>query len=509
MRLAARNLGSNYLAYAASVVSGLVLTPIIIDAIGQEGYGAWVFIVSLTTVLRLLDFGITPTVVRFTAFHRGREEAQEIDALASASLAVFLLFGLLSLLAGLVLAWFLPDMISLSPELQQPAQVATVIAVLTLGTQAPLGLFGSLLKGAQRFDVLNAGALVSIVAYALLVIVVLTRHSTLPVLATIALVATIIRLGYPVFFIRRELPGLRLSRASVSRANVRGLLGFSWFAFLGHVSGKIVYAADVIVIGAVLGARQVALYGVAARLFGLAAGVASTGTDLLLPLQSELEGKGEHDRQRLFVTTGIRASTCVAVLLGLPLVILPSWILTAWLGSDFAASVAPLALLGAAVAFTQPSNVLSQYLFARGRPALLALAQSSLAVTNLGLTTILLLTVGDIWVAALATLAVEGVGAIVVLPLLARRRGVSLRRLAAAWSQPVAVGILAAVPTLLLARAVTETNSLIALAFVGAAWTVVFGALAWRLALTDIERLLVRRLVAGRRGGPSKPSTSL
>ena len=71
MRLAARNLASNYLAYAASILSGLILTPIIIDAIGQEGYGAWIFIVSLTTMLRLLDFGITPTVIRFTAFHRG------------------------------------------------------------------------------------------------------------------------------------------------------------------------------------------------------------------------------------------------------------------------------------------------------------------------------------------------------------------------------------------------------------------------------------------------------
>jgi len=509
MRLAARNLGSNYLAYAASVLSGLVLTPIIIDAIGQEGYGAWIFIVSLTTMLRLLDFGITPTVVRFTAFHRGQGAADEIDALASTSLAVFLLLGVLSLLVGLVLAWFLPDMIALSPDLQQPAQVAAVIAALTLGTQAPLGLVGSLLKGAQRFDVLSTGAVVSIVAYTALVIVVLTDHSSLPVLATIAFVATVIRLGYPVFFIRRELPGLRVSRTSVSRANVRALLGFSWFAFLGHVAGKVVFSADVIVIGAILGARQVALYGVAARLFGLAAGVASTGTDLLLPLQSELEGRGEHERQRSFVVTGVRASTCVAVLLGFPLIILPSWILTAWVGAGFAGSIAPLALLGLAVAFTTTNSVLSQYLFARGRPALLAVAQSSLAIANLVLTTTLLLTVGEIWVAALATLVVEAIGAALVLPLLARRRGVSLRRLAAAWAHPVGAGIIAALPTLVLARAVTQTSSLVILACVGTAWAVAFAAVAWRLALTDTERALVRRLVARRRGKPSASSPTL
>ena len=184
-------------------------------------------------------------------------------------------------------------MLTLSPDLVRPAQVAAVIAVMTLGTQAPLGLFGSLMKGAQRFNVPNAGALISIVAYALLVLVVLTRHATLPVLATIALVATLLRLTYPLLFIRRELPGLSLSRALVSRAEVRSLLSFSWFAFLGHVAGKVLYSADLILIGAILGAKSVALYAVASRLFALASGVASTGTELLLPLQSKLEGRAD------------------------------------------------------------------------------------------------------------------------------------------------------------------------------------------------------------------------
>ena len=467
MRSTARNLASNYLAYAAAVLSGLVLTPVIIGAIGQEAYGAWAFIISLTTLLRLLDLGITPTVVRFTAFHRGRdsEAAGDVSALASASFTVYLLVGALSVAAGLVLAWLLPSMLTLSPDLVRPAQAAAVIAVVTLGTQAPLGLFGTLLKGAQRFDVPNTGALISILAYAALVLVVLTRHATLPVLATIAFVATLIRLLYPLLFIRRELPGLRLSRSLVSRAEVKSLLGFSWFAFIGHIGGKVLYSADLILIGMFLGARSVALYAVASRLFALASGVASTGTELLLPLQSELEGRAEHDRQQSFLISGIRASMCVGLLLALPLVVLPSWVITAWLGSGFEASVVPLALLGLAVAFAQPNAVLSQFLFARGRPVQLAIAQASLATVNLTLTACLLLTVGEIWVAALATLVVEALGAVFVLPL-SLPRGPESRSAASrpGWLGPVTAGVLAAVPTLVLARWLTDTDSLLVLA---------------------------------------------
>lgn len=504
MKLSTRNLGSNYLLYAASILSGLVLTPIIIDALGQEGYGVWVFIGSVTIVLRLLDFGITPTVVRFTAFHRGRKSPDDINALASTSLAVFVLLGLFSIAVGLVIAWFLPVMIDLPADLERPAQVAAVIATLTLGLQAPLGLFTSLLKGVQRFDVINAGGVASIAVYAVLVIVLLQRYNTLPVLASLAFIAALVLLCIPLFYIRRELPGLRVTRAAVSRSSLKGLLGFSWFAFLGHIAGKIVFSADVIVIGVILGAKEVALYGVAMRLFALVAGVASAGTAVLLPMQSELEGRGEHDRQRTLATAGVRAAACVGVLLGFPLIILSSWILTAWLGSGFEQSVVPLALLGAAAVFTSTNSVLSQYLFARGRPVMLALAQSALAATNLTLTIVLLLTVGQIWTAALATLGVEALATILVLPLLARRRGVSFRAISTAWGLPVVAGCLAALPTLVLARAVTETDSMVALAVVGAAWSAVFAAIAWRLALTDNERAIVRGLV-GRRRARSSP----
>ena len=37
MRFAVRNLAGNYTVYAASIVSGLVLTPVIVHAVGHAG----------------------------------------------------------------------------------------------------------------------------------------------------------------------------------------------------------------------------------------------------------------------------------------------------------------------------------------------------------------------------------------------------------------------------------------------------------------------------------------
>ena len=316
------------------------------------------------------------------------------------------------------------------------------------------------------------------------------------VLATIAFVAALV-------LARRSrcsssaasFPGSRISRAAVSRDSLKGLLGFSWFAFLGHIAGKVVFSADVIVIGIILGAKEVALYGVASRLFGLAAGVASTGNRAAAPVAERARGpRRARAPAGSLVTAGVRASAGVGVLLGFPLVILPVVGAHRLARVRLRASVVPLALLGAAATFTTTNASSSQYLFARGRPALLAIAQSASRPRTSALTIGLLLVTGDIWAAALATLVVEAISAHPRASLsgpTARRlvRDAMLARLGRAGARRDSS------PPCRLSSSPAPSptpSSLIVLAVVGAAWAVVFAAIAWRLALTDSERATIR-----------------
>jgi O-antigen/teichoic acid export membrane protein len=495
VRFLVRNLLGNYLVYALSIVSAIVLTPVIISAIGTEEYGVWAFILSLTVILRVLDFGIAPTIVRDSAFLRGRGAPERIGELASCGLFLYVAVGLVSLALGLVIAWFVPELIGLDAELEGPARAAAVIAVVTLATELPLTLFGNLLKGQQRYDLFNAAAVVSLAVYVVLILAVLTTRSSLPMLAGITLVATLVRLALPVVFVRRELPDLRLSPRLVTPARLRELVSFSGYTFLSHVAGKIVFSVDTILIGFVLGAEPVALYAVAARLFAVAASLSATGSDLLFPAYSELEGSGERRRQLAYVASGLRVTMCVTVLAAGPLLVLPDWIFAAWLGDDFEESALVLALLAAALLFGQPARVLAQYLLARGRPRGLAFSQFGLGVANLVLTTTLLLTVGEIWVAAAATLVFEAASGAVAIPLLVGRDGVGYGALVSTWLRPVAAGVAAAAVTLVPAALLTDSEGLAGLLAVTALWTVAFGAVAWRVGLGEPERQAVRRVL--------------
>ena len=512
MRYLRRNVFLVYAVYGVTLVSGLVVTPIIIREIGTEEYGLWSFIGSLAVFLALLDFGLGPSVIRHAAEQRGRGAAEETNALASTGLAIYGVISLVTIAIAAVLVWVLPALIDVRESLVAPGRVALILTIAAFAARFPLGLFGNLLAAQQRYDLIHLGSLVAIVVYTLLVpLLLLTVGGGIVTLALVTLGTTVLRLALPLAWLRAELPSLRLRRSLVNRDGVRGLLGFSWHNFLIHVASKVVLSTDVIVVGIVLGSVAAGHYAAPAKLFALALGMGVSLGTLLFPVLSELEGTEDRAQQRTYLLGGIRISLAVVLLAAVPLALLPDAFLAAWLGAEyedggFTASVPVLVLLMASILFVQPSNLLTQFLIARSRHATLALARLATVAVNLVLSIVLAATVG-LWGVAAATLATEAVAFAVVLPVLVRRAsGIEARALAGAWLRPLVVAAVAAVPTLVLVGRAVPSDTLLGFAGVGLLWAAAFGALLWRFGLEDGERASVRRALGRIAAPPPTPA---
>ena len=94
------------------------------------------------------------------------------------------------------------------------------------------------------------------VLYAVLVALLIPRGGGLVLLGLLTILVTVLRLGLPLIWLRRELPELQLRRAYVTRDGMRDLVGVSWSNFLVHVANKVVFSTDVVVVGIVLGAER-------------------------------------------------------------------------------------------------------------------------------------------------------------------------------------------------------------------------------------------------------------
>ena len=491
MRLLRRNLFSTYFVYAAAVVTSLVLTPVIVHALGKTAYGVWAFIGSATVFVSLLDLGVGPSIVRFGAHARGREEPEEINALASVGLVVYGVIGVASIAVGVVLAAIVPYLVSMPHHLVWPARIATLLVVAGFAAEFPLGLFGNLLLGQQRYDLVNLGNIARLVVYAALVGAILPRHGGVALLAAFTFVAVLVQLGLPLLWLRRELPFLHVRRSYVTRARVRELLAFSWHNFLIHIAAKIVFSADVVVVGIVLGAKAAAYYGLPSRVFGLVMGVGSGATNLLYPAFSELEGAEELGRQRHLLLTGLRLGMVLMLLFALQLVLIPDLLIHAWIGAGWAPSTWVLALLGVALIVHQPTGVITQFLIARGKQGQLALLLLRIVGVNLVLSIVLAWTVG-IWGVALATVVTESAAVLLFIPrLLHASSRVGYRELAVSTVRPVVPALLAAGLVLVAVARLLDPRTVFALVPIGALWVAVFAVAVWFFGLDSRERGLV------------------
>jgi O-antigen/teichoic acid export membrane protein len=496
VRLLRRNLLATYATYVASVASGLVVTPIVVHALGKEQYGLWAFIGSLTVFLGLLDVGVGPAVIRFAAFERGRGGV--VNGVASTALGVYGVLLVAAAAITVLLAWLVPHLLDVSPDLVWPARAATLLVAGGLLLRFPLGLAQSLLASRQRFDVTNFGILVSIALYTALVAGVLRGHGGIVLLAGLALAAAGVRFLFPLPWIPREFPGLRLSPRLVTRERMRELLTFSWYGLLIQIAAKIVSSADVIVVGVVLGPESAALYGIPSRLFGLALSAGTAWTNVLFPAFSELEGRDDLPRQRDLLIAAMRVGMAVMLVFALPLVLVPDLIIDAWIGPGFEDSTWVLVLLGLSLVVHQPANVLAQYLIARARQRSLAFVSLGVVSANLALSIVLVYAVG-IWGVALATLVTLAVETTLFVPRLVRAAGgPGIAELARASLRPLVPALAAAGLVLGAGGRLFDPHDLLGVALLGAAWLALAAPAVWLLGLDAGERRRIRaRLLPG------------
>ncbi len=499
MRFARRNALGMYAVYATAIASGLVVTPIVVRALGKDGYGAWSLIGAATTYLSVLDLGVSPAIVRYAAEARGRKARDEINEVGSTGLAMYAVIGFLTLPVGLVLVWALPSVGHVPHHLAGEVRIATALIVLSIALRFPLGLFNNLLVGQQRVDLQNIGNLVSTGLYAILAGIFMSRGGGLVLLAGLVLGTTLVRLTLPMLWLRSELPELQIRRRFVTRARLRELTSFSSSNFLLHVSQKIVFSTDVIVVGIVLGVRPAAVYAVAAKLFSIAFGVGTAATSLLAPAFAELQGARAEERQRRLFVSGLRVGSALMLLLAMPLLLIPDLLIDAWIHTPgYHGSYLVMSLLAAVLLLHAPLSVLTQYLMVRDRQRQLAWTYIATTVTNLVLSFALAWAWG-IQGVALSTLVTDAAMLAWVIPRYAApAAGLRVNAVVLAVVRPMLPAFAAAALVLVGVARVWHPHSLILLGLLGCLWVAVSAPLMWWLGFAEEERSSMRRVFAPR-----------
>ena len=385
-RVYARNLSANWTGYVANVVVIFFLTPFVVRSLGKDAYGVWCLLVALTGHLGLAEIGVRISTGRFINYHLGRGEGEKVSAVVSTSLLLYAVLSLVVLALAAALGLVFAAVFTKVPTVVAP-QARWIL--LLLGANILLGFysatFGQLLQAADRFDLRTLADLIVLAARTAATVWVLSSGGALTALAAVLVCSS--ALGCAILFAlaRWKGPPVRLGLRYVRLQRMRELFGFGAWAFVGNLNVRIIFFTDNIVIGLLLGARQIAFYNIGLMLIEYGRELLAHVVRVLTPDMLKAAGRGDLARLRSLVLKGARFSSLVGVPLFVGLMVLGGEFIRLWMGPEFAVSgrIAFLLALGhlCAVASAPCANAL----VGLGRVKFKALLTGIEAAANLGL----------------------------------------------------------------------------------------------------------------------------
>lgn len=495
LRRVFRSVMYNYLGAVVTYAGRFLLTPFILHALGPTRYGLWILVGSVIGYGSLLEFGVTSAVVKYVAEYRARGEVARARDLIGTALSLSLGFGLLAIALSALLAGIFPALFPIEPGARVTARWLVFLAGSGLGVSLPCSLAPAVLRGMQRFDLVNilsiTGTLVSIAGIA----AVLLAGGGLIGMALVGIVVPLAMQTPSIVATRRLAPGLSIGRPRGDREMARTIIRFGSSIFLIHTAGQIHTETDEIVIAANLPLRAVTPYALARRLSTIPQVLTDQFLQVLLPLASELHATRDDARLRALYITATRLTLAIFLPIGCITVILARTILGLWVGAEYTVYADLVLILTLASLFDTSQWPAAVVLQGMNRHRPVAIGSLCSGCANLALSVLLVQRFGIRGV-ALGTLiptAIECMG--FVLPYTLRVTGVTLGEIT---RQALVPGILPALPMMLLFALVQRgaaPSSLRSFILVVGVGLVVYAVAYVGLGARKSERARYRRIV--------------
>lgn len=275
----------------------LVSIPLTLAYLGEERYGLWVAISSITTLLTFADLGLGYGVLNAVSEAKGTGDQRRAEVAVSTATVVLGGIGIVMLVGIAVLGPLVPwaDLFNVHTDIARAEAGPAVAAfVACLAINLPLAVVVRVQYGLQLGFLANAssaiGSLVTLVA----LLAAIAAQAGLPVLV-LALVggpaaATVVN-GLLLF--GRLHPELRPSATRLSRGVAGELLRVGILFSITQLALGIAYNSDVFVAARILGPEAAAQYQVVLRLFFLAPQAMSLVLNALWPAYGEAMARGD------------------------------------------------------------------------------------------------------------------------------------------------------------------------------------------------------------------------
>lgn len=340
----AKNVASSWLRLAVNVATGIVISPYILHRLGNEAFGLWALVFSVSGYYGLFDLGIRSSVVRYVAKFSATEEQEAINRVVNTSLFSYSFIFLAVSAITIITSISVVKLIHVHPGYAYTARALFLMVGLSLAVGFPLGVFAGILEGLQEFYLVSSINIASTLLRAVLVILALNHgYGLLTVAMITVLLPTLSQLGNGIAAIR--LAHIRLGWRFVSLTTFRQLLNYGSLTFIVTVAENLRFRTDEVVIGSVLSAAAIAPFAIGARIVDYATGIVDSLAQVFTPMSTHFDTRGELSKLRFMLVAGNRGCALVIFPVGAGLAVLGKSVIQLWMGPRYVSASYPVLLI--------------------------------------------------------------------------------------------------------------------------------------------------------------------
>ncbi len=332
------NSSTNVALLVLKLAVAFILTPVIVQALGNHDYGIYEIVISLIGYMGLLEIGLQPAVTRFVARYNAAGEVDKLQKIFSTAISFSLLIG--AFIALTLLVWALvADAKGLHPENGNSTKY--IYFLLIIACQVLISFPGNIIQcvhqGYQRYGIINLISAINTIIGATVIYLFLTNGYGLIALAlgnAIGISAKFIILGWLLRY--KHYGGYHFSISYFEWRYLGELLSFGGRSFILGLASSVSNRVSPILIGAFVGPSMVVFYVIPSNLVRHLSNIISSATLNFMPYFSRLHALGDVKKIRSTFLISSRYAVGLSLFGFINVAFIGSAFLSIWIGNDYA-----------------------------------------------------------------------------------------------------------------------------------------------------------------------------
>ncbi|GLO67572.1 lipopolysaccharide biosynthesis protein [Oceanobacillus kimchii] len=250
-----------------NTIFGLLLTPFLLKFLGQEEYGIYLLIGSITSVMMIMDFGIKTTIIRFLSIYITEKKQKKIEDFLSTAFVMYIVIAIVVCIVGLIF-YFYMDIIfssSISEEYMPMAKQMFIIVVINVALSLIMNSFPAIMEAHQKFAISKLLDIFRICLRMILIIILISSGFSAVAIVIVDTCVNLLLMVLRLIYVRKV---LHISIKFKFPNKILGIeiFSFSRKVFISSVINQVNTKIDQFLLGIVSTSAQIAISGIAITL---------------------------------------------------------------------------------------------------------------------------------------------------------------------------------------------------------------------------------------------------